>query len=367
MRVIRSKSLNSSVIARLLLLFLILSMYSVTSFGQEDEGDRGRLPDGRAFRTDLEGAQIVDYIAELEQSVAEQNRKIVSLEDENASIQKEFERIKAGRPEEPAERDLLRKGAESESSAQKEQWLLESCPEPAACPVPSACPVPPPCPFASEPVRAEKQCPVTVCPKIVCPEQDCPECPQPSNQLKDCKPVDCNSCSTILPKCNCAEMQEKQQILRADFSRMEQELIKARTERDRLSAVIQQQAHAKPSAVVCPTTIPVKSSNSPRDLELSRHQAIDAIKERMSNELQLLLNRKEQRDLLFSKYLKERQGLTLSPSSLRARSGRELSQLNELISKAETIRELAIIRIDLEEIRRQMSDDLALVERMSKP
>ena len=171
----------------------------------------------------------------------------------------------------------------------------------------------------------------------------------------------------IIEKRDCLEIQEKQQTLRADISRLEQELIKARLERDRFSAIIQQQANAKPLAVVCPTNKPNPTANTPKDLELSRHQAIDAIKARMTQELQLLMSRKNERDLLFAKYLKERQGLTLSPSSLRARSGRELGQLSELISKAETIRELAIIRIDLEEIRRQMSDDLALVERMSKP
>jgi len=41
---------------------------------------RGRLPDGRAFRTDAQGVQLTDYIAELELSVEALNKKILELE-----------------------------------------------------------------------------------------------------------------------------------------------------------------------------------------------------------------------------------------------------------------------------------------------
>lgn len=47
-----------------------------------DDSQRGRLPDGTAFRTDAQGNQIVDYIAELENSVDYLNQRVVSLEDE---------------------------------------------------------------------------------------------------------------------------------------------------------------------------------------------------------------------------------------------------------------------------------------------
>ena len=124
MIVIRLKSLNAIAIAKLLMVFIIIFYHATTSFGQEKENDRGRLPDGRAFRTDLEGAQIVDYIAELEQSIAEQNRKITSLEDENASIQKEYERVKAGRPEEISEKDLVKNKINKAFQAPKSSGCL---------------------------------------------------------------------------------------------------------------------------------------------------------------------------------------------------------------------------------------------------
>lgn len=43
------------------------------------ESGRGRLPDGRAFRTDNQGMELVDYIAELEVTIEEQKRRIHGL------------------------------------------------------------------------------------------------------------------------------------------------------------------------------------------------------------------------------------------------------------------------------------------------
>jgi hypothetical protein len=47
-----------------------------------DDQSRGRLPDGRAFRTDDQGNQLVDYIAELEMNIETLNRQVHSLEGE---------------------------------------------------------------------------------------------------------------------------------------------------------------------------------------------------------------------------------------------------------------------------------------------
>lgn len=56
------------------LLILILAL-PIALFAQ----DNGRLADGRAYRTDNQGVQLVDYIAELELQVEEQKRTITSL------------------------------------------------------------------------------------------------------------------------------------------------------------------------------------------------------------------------------------------------------------------------------------------------
>lgn len=43
--------------------------------------ERGRLPDGRAFRTDSDGNQVIDYIAELETTVDALTQQVILLED----------------------------------------------------------------------------------------------------------------------------------------------------------------------------------------------------------------------------------------------------------------------------------------------
>ncbi len=75
----------------------------------EEEPDRGRLPDGRAFRTDVSGVQMVDYIAELELSIDELTRKVHGLEYELEEKTKLAEGLRRNGGQEPklVERDLL--------------------------------------------------------------------------------------------------------------------------------------------------------------------------------------------------------------------------------------------------------------------
>ena len=338
---------------------------------QEDNSERGRLPDGRAFRTDSDGAQLVDYIAELEQNSVEQNRKIISLEDENTSIKSELERVKTGRPDKIAEKDLVKTGAkvaEPAKSASAESWLLskEDCPAAAECKCPEVHP-------AALPLDCSS-CPHITDVKTVTNAADENKQSELRAQIEKLEQellkarTERDRFAAIVQLANVKAAQnstteEKQNLLTVQNQKLEQELIKARSERDKYFSMLQQ---------VNVVNKPIENRQEARasldtDLEDTRHQAVDAIKTRMKKELQLLINRKDERDLLFAKYMKERQGgVTLNPSSLRARSGRELGQIDELLTKAETVRELAILRVDLEEIRRQMSDDLALVERMSK-
>lgn len=60
---------------------LSLSLLFALSFSLMAQ-ERGRLPDGRAFRTDSNGAEIVDYIAELELINADLKERIIGLENE---------------------------------------------------------------------------------------------------------------------------------------------------------------------------------------------------------------------------------------------------------------------------------------------
>jgi hypothetical protein len=79
---------------RLFFAAVLLIASSPCLVGAEDS--RGRLPDGRAFRTDEQGNQLVDYIAELEVNAEALQRRVHGLEDELADKQRIIERLGRG-------------------------------------------------------------------------------------------------------------------------------------------------------------------------------------------------------------------------------------------------------------------------------
>ncbi|MBX7143628.1 MAG: hypothetical protein K1X79_04185 [Oligoflexia bacterium] len=121
------------------------------AWAEDEDPARGRLADGRAFRTDAQGNQLVDYIAELELSVEQLKRRVNGLEFELSEKQAVIDRSSAGKGEAKvvAERDLL-KGKELKPEAPvagsngftspmpKDRSELAStapvCPEPPKCP-----------------------------------------------------------------------------------------------------------------------------------------------------------------------------------------------------------------------------------------
>jgi len=106
----------------------------------DDEPRRGLLADGRAFRTDQNGNQLVDYIAELEVNVESLEKRVYGLEDEVKEKQLQIERLQGGSSQGAGlqERSLI---AESDVSSRQE------------CP---ACPVVRPVNVAADDAQSEK-------------------------------------------------------------------------------------------------------------------------------------------------------------------------------------------------------------------
>lgn len=69
----------------LLLLILLLPLNYILA---QEEPEKGRTEDGRAYRTDESGFQVVDYLAELEMTVEEQKRQILALQNELVAANK---------------------------------------------------------------------------------------------------------------------------------------------------------------------------------------------------------------------------------------------------------------------------------------
>jgi len=95
-------------LSRASVLFLVIfSMFLPVTISADEL--RGRLPDGRAYRTDSDGTQLVDYIAELELSIEALNRRVHGLEYELEERDKRIGRLQRSGAREAAvqERDLF--------------------------------------------------------------------------------------------------------------------------------------------------------------------------------------------------------------------------------------------------------------------
>lgn len=161
---------------------LLVSALFVSSICIAQEPSRGRLNDGRAYRTDDQGNQLVDYIAELEINIESLNRRIIGLEDELTEKNVQLERASHASPQPAAvkERDLggsASQGARSEFVVADNKSTCPACPK-VECPV-KECPV--------------KECAQLVCPEVECPEKECPvqECPQQVCPLTVCPKTEC--------------------------------------------------------------------------------------------------------------------------------------------------------------------------------
>lgn len=112
---------QSKMISVLFVVTLAVVPFSTSLQAQE----KGRLADGRAFRTDSSGSQIVDYTAELELEIDGLRRTVTSLEDEIQAL-----RRSGGRDAAPVqERDLVASGrttTASNSCPQTDQSALRS-------------------------------------------------------------------------------------------------------------------------------------------------------------------------------------------------------------------------------------------------
>lgn len=95
---------------KVVIFFVVLSFLSIStdSFADPEVGV-GRLADGRAYRTDAEGNQLVDYIAELELSIEGLNRRINSLDLELRDKNSQLNRVQSSSNQTTIkERDLLK-------------------------------------------------------------------------------------------------------------------------------------------------------------------------------------------------------------------------------------------------------------------
>ncbi len=388
---------------KLLLTFVLTGLPQTSLFAQE----RGRLPDGRAFRIDAQGNQLVDYIAELELGIESLTRQVTGLEQEVEQKNIEIERLaKVNKhaknyrsnsllyQDDLRERDLIARSDRTFSLTSEEKG------------------------FAT--------CPETTCPETTCPLQECPqeewlaEKRQLHNTLaslqEELKRVSIEDAPSQLAALR--EQLEKSQThsaflqneldkasledapsqlaaLREQLKRSEahsaslltrleksgqetqslrQELVRRESEVSEIKVAL---ASARASLertnaiIKAPKQIsqdePVRAAGQNRETTLSPQRlALESRKESLIKETDQIKSLIKRRDLMFQTYRASGAPVGFNPSSPVSLRNSTLEQLISRTERANQINHLYPLAQEIREIRQRVQDDIALIERMGR-
>lgn len=346
--------------------------------GANEDDARGRLPDGRAFRTDTEGVQLVDYIAELELSIEELNRKITGLESELKDKDASITRIKKG---ESLDAELI-----------KEKDLVDN--------------------VKTRDVDLELQKSFECSkPAAVTPVFDLSKCPSVNDQDKngyaseirshleqslrdyEVKYQQAKSLNDEYTK-RIADLTKALDSSQAKLENSKLELIKVRatqkgpsqyTEatdssskdssdryarlRDNFdSTVASSNGYASNSRtrVLVPETITAGRGSRPQ-FATAQKMAVMNVKSSVVTEFNKLRALVASRDSQFSTFKNTNQNnVQFKLSSLFSSRGLNLQGINTQISQAGTVSELSYLLKDIREIKGKVEDDIALINRMKR-
>lgn len=325
-------------------LFLALSPCSQFVLADDAQSERGRLPDGRAFRTDQEGNQLVDYIAELELEKEGLEGRIFKLQDQVREAQT---------------------GATSARECQPNE--------------------------ITQPAKTS-ECPPVTCPRVEA--VSCPSCSEKPEQLvglesriermtKENVELDKEKSALIEQLGSCQTEAERTAIQSASLRETLADLKKAlterdaalvatrsqvsdlRQERDRLIAVRKTEGleNSRASFKKFDNVTPSNRANS------TTANAASALSVAQGQLLARLLEIKSQvraRDEQFARIDQRGKALQVNPAPLKTRSGFELKNAEAMIHDAPNFRRIAEISREISELQRIVSDDIKLGARLSR-
>lgn len=367
----------------------------------DDEPRRGLLADGRAFRTDENGNQLVDYIAELEVSVEALERRVYGLEDELKEKQTELDKLTRGGM-------ALRSPQVKDDSADK---IPVSSPE------------------------SDVASPQAVCPTVTCPVADCPNRDDRRSEVIalnsriDSANLEIQELRTELSEAqklremdrqqhknelfevrqallSSKDRSESQQVvalnkqldeyrgqldregeLRANLERRHAAILERKeseldTLRDQITELQVAQAKAQmrqeprnlvaarfeaPAPVISEPTRTQDLVAQVPPLIGARERAVIELRSQVASGLTKLKMAIQTRDELFLKFDQRGRALQIRPSPLRTSSGATLESINREINVAQSVRDLVRLRDEVREIDSRVSDDIATVRRLSAP
>lgn len=403
----------------LLILFALAYMHDA----QADDS-RGRLPDGRAFRTDNEGNQLVDYIAELELSVDNLKRQVSGLEydlqqkqaviDSNGSgcslpKLKETDLIKAPPSAQPAPVKAIscpacnctgeiaeaRTEAMNEARTRTEEAVRQAKAE-AALQASNG---------SSELIKVRQELAQTRSDlerkqsQLIQLQSQLSRGSEAQKQLAsvqssisdaESRRIDAETRRTSAEQELASSKEEldavsdKYEVLISEKEDLEEKLEDLRAENAALRqshekaeaqlAQAQEQAQQPRTQYVRNDQIPAPERPEMRaafNMPLqkptnARDVALDSLRGKIATNLNQIQGLIANRDRLYASYIKGPRPVDFTPASARSSSGMTVQQIRARSDEAQSVRELSLLTRDVNEIRSKIEFDIGMMERMKR-
>lgn len=384
-------------------LLLALSVCPVIA----EEPDRGRLADGRAYRTDNQGNQLVDYIAELELNVDNLKKRVNGLEDELSQKQRILDRAGIDQATNSLNEKTLVSDEATEKQVSKSKLVQAQPPQPNLWPAEERSDK-----DQAEISRLNQELNQARTEIAELRQVDSKSKVSDQSQVNDLKNVVHSLEQDLAQKTNevvllksrsskerqSAEGQIEQAHqnevaeLRNELETLRQELSSAQNENSTLKAkyqdALENQNELKSQLALAATQKTVESKESvtvakverakepqtaKRDLYEERGKpfyseakarAVESVREILSEQLEEVRNLVDKRDRLFSGYKPRSSTVQFKVSRPVSSRNRSLDVIERQAGLAGSVNELTTLRIDLSEIRRKVEDDISLMKRM---
>ncbi len=363
---------------------IFVLLIAINLFAEDSE--RGRLSDGRAFRTDAEGVQLVDYIAELELSIEELNRKLIGVENELDEKNAIIKRKGISTESSIKEKDLL-SGREKKSSAQeKAECVKVSCPIPQPC-IQKEC--------ESSNLSASLEAELRTASATVKNQRDRIEAL--NSQIQLTKNINNSSNTDLERKFNevnklVAEKDAQIFSLKDELRLVNRKVTNAESQNSIVAALNERISDLeqvisnkeaeiaevrKASYVAHSVTSPVRVSKKASKAKTysatrasfspSRARALDAVKSRLRGDYNRLKSLVSMRDSKLKRYQElKNTTVKLKGSVLKSENGTNPRALRTMIDRTDSMQELSKLGKELAQIKRIAQKDISLVDRMMR-
>ena len=403
-------------------LSIVIVVMAMTISVRAEEPPTGRLPDGRAYRTDDQGNQLIDYIAELEVSNQSLEERLRGLEGELKEKTIQLQQLReSGSPQRGLRESDLMKAKNTETTskvvAAESPCTPQSTPQSTAQATPQCARDLTALRRTLEDERRQSEQSIADYDATIkelrtrlaapqCPKADCSEAIAPVNarvealsqelattlasrdqereravkQINDLE-SELQSTRGALVRANAkiAEFAERaspgleEASLNAKPAQphteslprvapAEEPGIRASLSREEIPGVVRAVRRPGESRSIEP---PVLSLSPATQLSSARERAVQSLRGGLLSELNQVRGMVEKRDRRFDQFKRTPRAIAFKPARAVSSKGRGVKEIGEAAKSARAVYELTQLRREMIEIRTLMTDDLALMERIN--